>query len=207
MPKDVYLQPDAPDPVLSDDVVLGLVRRHAPGAQAVVGVDESGGEARTYAIDDRIVLKTQRPHRLRPRTSLAKEAAFLRHLVAFPAIPVPRVIGYARQMHIEYLCMTRMPGAALSQQTITGSTRTDVLQALGQALRKIHSVPQEPLGASGLFPADRSTADLRARLAEAFDEVLAAIECAGAVWAIVLAPRAVVDAERQTITTLGTGVT
>ena len=74
MPKDVYLQPDAPDPVLSDDVVLGLVRRHAPGAQAVVGVDESGGEARTYAIDDRIVLKTQRPHRLRPRTSLAMEA-------------------------------------------------------------------------------------------------------------------------------------
>ena len=48
MPKDIYLQPDAPDPVLSDTVVQGLVGRHVPEAQAITGVDESGGEARTY---------------------------------------------------------------------------------------------------------------------------------------------------------------
>jgi hygromycin-B 7''-O-kinase len=96
MPKDLYLQPDAPDPVLADAVVLGLVGRHVPDAHAVTSVDENGGEARTHLIDDGFVLKTQRPHRLRPRTSLAKEAAFLRHLAAFPAIPVPRVLGYGQ---------------------------------------------------------------------------------------------------------------
>ena len=75
MPKDIYLQPDAPDPVLTDAVVLGLVQRHVPNAHAVTGVDESGGEARSYLVDASLILKTQRPHRLRPRTSLAKEAA------------------------------------------------------------------------------------------------------------------------------------
>jgi hygromycin-B 7''-O-kinase len=76
MPKEVYLQPDAPDPVLSQEFVLSLVRRHLPEAQAVTGVDESGGEARTYAIDDTVILKVQRPQQLRPSTSLAKEVFF-----------------------------------------------------------------------------------------------------------------------------------
>ncbi|HZU77457.1 MAG TPA: aminoglycoside phosphotransferase family protein, partial [Dehalococcoidia bacterium] len=71
--RDVYLQPEAPDPVLDDAIVLALVRRHAPRAAGVTEVDESGGEARAYVVDGDIILKTQRPHRLRPRTSLAKE--------------------------------------------------------------------------------------------------------------------------------------
>ena len=50
MPKDFYPQPDAPDPVLANELVLSLVRRHVPGAKEVTGVDESGGEARTYAV-------------------------------------------------------------------------------------------------------------------------------------------------------------
>lgn len=75
MPRDQYLQPNAPDPVLVDTVVLGLVRPFVPTAQAVTAVDESGGEARTYLIDGQIILKTQRPHRLRPRTSLEREIA------------------------------------------------------------------------------------------------------------------------------------
>jgi hygromycin-B 7''-O-kinase len=61
MPKDRYLQPNAPDPVLAESVVLRLVRQFVPTAQAVTAVDESGGEARTYRVDDTIVLKTQRP--------------------------------------------------------------------------------------------------------------------------------------------------
>jgi hygromycin-B 7''-O-kinase len=194
MPNDIYLQPDAPDPILTDAVVLGLVQRHVPGAQAVTGVDESGGEARSYQVDAGIILKTQRPHRLRPRTSLAKEAAFLSHLAAFPAIPAPRVLGYGHAEGIEYLCMTRIPGNAVIRQTIAGSARAGVLQALGQVLHQIHTLPQAPLAASGLFPGDRTADDLRSRLAEAFDEVLAALGRAGDVWQFAASPRRVADA-------------
>src|SRR6185437_11363909 len=70
MPRDVYLQPDARDPVLDPDAALALVRRHVPAARTVAGVDESGGEARTYAVDagaEALVLKVQRPQQLRPR--------------------------------------------------------------------------------------------------------------------------------------------
>jgi hygromycin-B 7''-O-kinase len=193
MSKDVYLQPDAPDPVLTDAVVLGLVGRHVPDADAVTGVDESGGEARSYLIDDGLVLKTQRPHRLRPRTSLAKEAAFLRHLATVPAIPVPRVLGYGQTEYVEYLCMTRMPGDAVIRQTIAGPARTHVLHALGQVLHQVHKVPQEPLLESGLFPGDRNADDLRGRLAEAFDEVLALLQRADIVWFFDRAPQAVVE--------------
>ena len=40
MPKDVYVQRDAPDPVLAEAVVLVLVRHHVPGAQAVRATPE-----------------------------------------------------------------------------------------------------------------------------------------------------------------------
>jgi len=139
------------------------------------------------------VLKTQRPHRLRPRTSLAKEAAFLRHLATFPAIPVPRVIGYGLTKDVEYLCMTRMPGDAVIRQTIAGPARTRVLHALGEALRQIHMVPQAPLLESELFPGDRTADDLRSRLGESFDEVLALLQRADTVWPLDRAPRAVAE--------------
>src|SRR5215212_4294005 len=142
MPKDIYLQPDAPDPVLTDAVVLGLVQRHVPDARAVTSVDESGGEARSYLVDDGIVLKTQRPHRLRPRTNLAKEATFLQHLATFPAIPVPRVLGYGQTEGIEYLCITRMPGDAVIGQRIVGAMRANVLQRLVHGLDEINAVAQ-----------------------------------------------------------------
>ena len=97
MPRDVYLQPDAPDPVLDPDAALALARRHVPAARAVTGVDESGGEARAYAGDagaEALILKVQRPQQLRPRTSLEKEAFFLRQLEALaPDLAVPRVRG------------------------------------------------------------------------------------------------------------------
>src|SRR4051794_11780705 len=171
MPNDVYLQPDAPDPVLADAVVLGLVQRHVPDAHAVTSVDESGGEARSYLVDDGLILKTQRPHRLRPRTSLAKEATFLTHLAAFPAIPVPRVLGYGHAEGVEYLCMTRMPGDAVIRQAITGSAGGGVPHALGRVLRQIHAGPQAPRAGSGRFPGDQPADDLRVRRGEACDEV------------------------------------
>jgi len=199
MPKDVYLQPDAPDPVLGDNVVLALVRQYAPGAQAVTSVDESGGEARTYAIDDNLILKTQRPHRLRPRTSLAKEALFLRHLASFATIRVPRVLGYGCEGNIEYLCMTRMPGAAMTRQSITGPARAGVLRALGQTLRQIHAVPQPSLITSTLFPGDNTANDLHARMADAFDEAIAALQRAGDIWKLPQSPQVVADAALATL--------
>lgn len=87
---DVYSRPDAPDPVQPVEVVLELGHRHLPDAVRLDGsgeVDASGGEARVHLLgargpgpgrgDGGGVIKTQRPRRLRPRTSLAKEAALL----------------------------------------------------------------------------------------------------------------------------------
>src|SRR5690348_7458147 len=142
MPKDVYLQPDAPDTVLSPEVVLSLVRRHVPAAHAVRGVDESGGEARTYAIDDHLILKVQRPQQLRPRTSLEKEVFFLRQLEAVPEIPVPRVLGYGHESNLlEYTVMTRMPGVAMRHVSLSEDEHAAVLVQLGRTLRRIHALP------------------------------------------------------------------
>jgi hypothetical protein len=110
---DIYFQPDAPDPVLDEQTVREAARRHAPHAGRLLQVDESGGEARAYHLEGDIVLKTQRPHRLRPRTSLAKEEFVLRALERAGDLPVPRVLGYGHAQGIEYLCLTRMPGASL----------------------------------------------------------------------------------------------
>jgi hypothetical protein len=82
LPNDMYSQPNAADPVLEERTVLDLVRRHGGRCSAVTHIDATGGEARLYVLDARLVLKVQRPHRLRPRTSLEKEAFFLQQLVA-----------------------------------------------------------------------------------------------------------------------------
>jgi aminoglycoside phosphotransferase (APT) family kinase protein len=140
MPRDHYAQPNAPDPVLDDTVVLGLVRPFVPSARAVTAVDESGGEARIYCIDDQFILKTQRPHRLRPRTSLEREVVFLRHLAAFPDIPVPRMLGYGQDGAIEYTCMTRMPGTAVQRLTLSGTARSAMLHDLSDRSTKRDAV-------------------------------------------------------------------
>lgn len=134
--KDVYLQPDAPDPVLSQELVLSLVRRHLPGVQAVTNIDESGGEARTYAIDETVILKVQRPQQLRLSTSLAKEVFFLRQMEAYPDISVPRVLGYGRESALlEYTVMTRMSGVAMRHVPLTKDEHVAVLFQLGMTLR------------------------------------------------------------------------
>lgn len=167
--RDSYSQPDAPDPVLEDGVVLSLVRRHVPGASAVTGIDESGGEARAYEIDDDVIFKTQRPHRLRSRTSLEKEAFFLEQLDSNNDVSVPELLGYGRGGEdIEYLCMTRMPGIALSTVTCEGEARQRLFQAVGRTLRRIHALPQPPFVESDLFPGDRSPASLRGRFEALF---------------------------------------
>jgi hygromycin-B 7''-O-kinase len=186
VPKDVYLQPHAPDPVLTDDVVLGLVQRHVPNARVVTGVDESGGEARTYLIDDNLILKTQRPHRLRPRTSLEREVLFLNHLAAFPEIRVPQVLGYGREGSIEYTCMTRMPGVAVGHATLSPAARRAAILALGRMLRRIHQLDQQPLIKSALFPTDRTSADIRTRLEGHVSELVEKMHASGRAWPLAI---------------------
>src|SRR5437764_726684 len=134
-------------------LVLVLLRRHVPEAQAVTGIDESGGEARTYAIDANLILKVQRPQQLRPRTSLAKEVFFLRQLESQPNISVPRALGYGRDSALlEYTVLTRMPGIAMRHAELDEQERAAVLVQLGQTLRRIHSLPQAPFVENALFP-------------------------------------------------------
>ena len=163
---DTYHQPDAVDPVLDEALVLRLVRQHIPKASAVTAVDETGGEARAYAIDDDIIVKTQRPHRVRPRTSLAKEAFFLEELArSAPEVSVPRVAGYGTTDGVEYLCMTRMPGVALARAELDAPVRRAALRSTGRVLRQIHGIDQAAFLASELFPGDTRAEDLRTRVA------------------------------------------
>lgn len=189
MPRDYYIQPDAPDPVLSAEQVLAYVRQHAPAAKAVTGVDESGGEARTYAIDDNLIFKTQRPQQLRPRTSLKKEVLFLKQLEGVAGLNVPKVIGYGHpEPFIEYTLMTRMPGMAVRNVKLEGETRQEALKTLGRMLRRIHAIPQTPLRESGLFFGDQSPVDFRWRMGSVFDDVAEMIKNEGKAWNYPLSP-------------------
>lgn len=184
MPRDFYVQPDAPDPVLPNDVVLALARRHMPDAHAVTAVDETGGEARAYVIDDTLILKTQRPQQQRPRTSLEKEVFFLNQIAEHaPDLNVPRVLGYGREQAsqgaddatgdgmVEYTLMTRMPGIALRRADLDGGARRSVLFQLGVTLRRLHSLPLAPFVAGGLFPGDQSFVDTQIRFGNYFNEL------------------------------------
>jgi len=108
---DRYLQPELSDPVLEESRVMEIVREFVPHASRVSSVDETGGEARVYFIDDDIVFKTQRPHRLRLSTSLQREVFYLNYLTeTLPHVSVPRVLGYIKESPmLEGTVMTRLP--------------------------------------------------------------------------------------------------
>ena len=163
MRQEVYYQRGAPDPVLDEKTVMEIVRKHVPGAQKLMYIDESGGEARTYHVDDNIMLKVQRPQQLRMSTSLEKEAFFLRQLENVSGINVPKVYGYGRHGTIEYTCMTRMPGICVKKSGISGEKRKFMLFELGKTLRIIHGIGQKPFRECGLFPCD-DPPDLTERL-------------------------------------------
>ena len=191
LPRDTYRQPDAPDPVLESRTVLELARRHVPSASSVTYVDESGGEARAYFLDEDVVFKVQRPHRLRPRTNLEKEAFFLNQLEGCPEISVPRVLGYGKEGSVEYLCLTRMDGVAAQSVEIEGAGRTELMHRLGEALRRIHSLPQERFHASPLFPGVRSRAAFVDRVRTDLDEAVRAIQDDPELWPFTAAPEEV----------------
>jgi hygromycin-B 7''-O-kinase len=174
---DFYVQPDAPDPVLPDDVVLALARRHAPETRAVTFVDESGGEARTYGLDDTLILKTQRPQQLRPRTSLQKEVFFLEQIaMRAPDLSVPRALGHGYGEDpdggaVEYTLMSRMPGIAMRHARLDPGARQAVLRQVGMALRRIHALDQRPFVESELLPGDHSFVDVQLRFGRYFGEL------------------------------------
>ena len=189
---DTYSQPDASDPVLADARVLELTRRHAGSAREVTFIDESGGEARAYMCDDDLVLKTQRPQQVRPRTSLEKEAFILGQLAAQDDLPIPRVLGYGREDDAEYLLLTRIPGVSLESASLSGPARIAVLQEVGATLRRIHDADQGAMETSALIPGDRSAAGLPDRLSALFDHMITALS-ADQRWAAAIDLRAAAD--------------
>lgn len=195
MLKEFYLQPGAADPVLPDAEVLRCVRRFEPRAQTVTGVDESGGEARTYVVDDNIVLKVQRPQQLRLSTSLAKEVFYLNQLaVTASGLPVPRVLGYARETNLlEYNIQTRMPGVAFENAPLTPDARRAAIFNVGRLLRRLHAVPQAPFHDSAHFPVDRIPADFKARLAAYFSVAEKRLQKDGRMWPIKTALDAIAE--------------
>jgi hygromycin-B 7''-O-kinase len=178
-----YYQPDAPDPVLSDAVVLELAHRHLPAIRAVTGIDETGGEARVYFLDQDWVFKVQRPQQLRSWTSLEKEVRFLQQLALDdPGLPVPRVEGYGREAAVEYTLMTRVGGDAAVRTPIPAGARHATLQELGRVIRRIHAIQQAPLRQSGLFPEEYTAQDLRDGVEEDIREYAERFEARGIGW-------------------------
>jgi aminoglycoside phosphotransferase (APT) family kinase protein len=164
--------------------------------EAVTAVDESGGEARVYLVDDSVVVKTQRPHRVRPRTSLAKEARLLTDLAEPLGGHIPTVFGYDRtetaQGDVEFLVMSRIPGQAARHASVVGPARTQLLRTLGRLLRRVHAQPAALLANTGLFPSDVDGGALRHRLesalADLIDEITSNPDC----WQFALSPEDVV---------------
>jgi|SRR5215469_2372052 len=173
---DTYLQPNAPDPVLSEAAVVAAAGKHAHDVGRLLEVDESGGEARAYMLAGGVVVKTQRPHRLRPRTSLTKEALFLQELDRAGEFAVPVVLGHGHVEGIEYLCLTRMAGVASRHVYLDPSQRSEMLQNLGALLRSIHDIDQSRLLGSELIPGDKSPSDLRQRFSDSFSRLADALE-------------------------------
>jgi hygromycin-B 7''-O-kinase len=207
MPKDHFLHPHVADPVWTDEEVLSLARLHAPHARTVRQVEESGGEARTYLIDDDLLLKAQRPNRSRPRTSLEREVAFLKELEGREGITVPEAIGHGRtEWDGEYTVMTRMPGKPVRHCSLQPDTRQSVLRELGAMLRRIHEIPPAALTTSPLFPGDRSPVDAFWRFGNLVDEVVEAAGKNADLWSYRLTPQAVADKVMSMLPTLDTFV-
>lgn len=182
------------DPILSNDLVLAIANRYLK-AYHVTGVEESGGEARVYYIDTDKLLKVQRPHRVRKKTSQEREVLFLNTLRAFPEITVPEVFGYGRENEqIEYTLMSRMPGKAMRFVNPTGEKRKKILFKLGQMLYFIHHLPdQEKLLNSHLFPVDHNAQDLAKRVLNPLRELAEQIGREKRAWPLSLSPQEIVE--------------
>lgn len=185
---------DPADPVLDPETILRLARQHVPGVSAVLTVDETGGEARSYLLDDGTIFKTQRPHRVRASTSIEKAAFFQRQLEGVDGISVPRVLGYGREGTIEYVCETRMPGIAVRYADLDEAPKRAMLGELGRLLRRIHTVEQAPFLASDLMPGDRDREEFVGRFQTGFERALSGLARDPGLWPLSSSPEAVATA-------------
>jgi hygromycin-B 7''-O-kinase len=211
---DVYSQPGAPDPVLPAPVVRELARAHLPAglpAHARVEVDESGGEARAYLIGAPpeggascrevsgcgVVLKTQRPHRLRPRTSLAKEAALLTALGGPLSGRIPTVYGYDRISTkfgpVEFIVMSPIPGRPVHASALTDADRRAVLNEVADVLREVHALDLAGLQPAGLLPADDGAAGLHTRLEPGLADLVEQLQRRKECWPLPVSPARVAE--------------
>ncbi|MFD1675775.1 phosphotransferase family protein [Alicyclobacillus fodiniaquatilis] len=179
------------DPVLSEEVVLRLVHKHVPGAREVKQVDETGNKARTYLVDEDLVLKTQRLTRINPQTSLEKEVYFLNQIRADDRIRVPRVLGYGTDKGVEYTVMTRMPGRAWRWLHLEGADRRRVLHDLGQMLRYIHQLDQKPFQESQFFAGDLNQSDVRGSIEQSFAALVERLGSRPPGWTLTITPEQV----------------
>lgn len=192
---DTYSQPDAPDPVLSEELMVQLASRYLPAGMLVsraCAVDESGGEARAYLLDADVVVKTQRPHRLRPRTSLRKEARLLEALSGPLAGRIPVVFGYdgldTAVGMVEFIVMSRVSGQAVRHAGVEESARGRLLGEVAAVLRTVHSLDPTALGQDGLLPTDADGVALRRRLDLGFADILDALQQSPGVWTLPVSP-------------------
>jgi len=188
---DTYSQPEAPDPVLSEELVVQLASRYLPAGtpvSRVCAVDESGGEARAYLLDADVVVKTQRPHRLRPRTSLRKEARLLEALSGPLAGRIPVVFGYDEVDTdvgmVEFIVMSRVTGQAVRHAEIDEAARSGLLGEVAAVLRAVHALDHDELGLDGLLPRDADGLALRRRLELGFADIVDALQENPGVWTL-----------------------
>jgi len=157
-----------------------------------------------------VVVKTQRPHRLRPRTSLSKEAALLRALAQPLAGRVPKVFGSARvdigTGPVEFIVMSRIEGSAVVHQVLDIAARHAVLADLAAVLRAVHATDpanlDRELGDQPL-PADQDAEALRRRLESGFADLVQRLDMRPAAWTARITPA---EAARQALELLPGGV-
>jgi aminoglycoside phosphotransferase (APT) family kinase protein len=137
------------EPVWRDARVLGVVRRHVPGARAVTGLDDERRDFRVYEIDQAMVLEVARRHLFRRTTSLLREAIWLARAPA--GARVPKTLGSGIAYGTEYGLETLVRGVPLQGTTLAGWPQTGALLQLGATLALLHGAALAP-DERALFP-------------------------------------------------------
>ena len=142
MIRNKYYQLGYDDPVYSDEFILNKIRQLGFIVSKVTKIDESGGEARVYVIDDQYILKVQRPQQLRRTTSLKKEVFFLNTInnQIQPNLLVPQVLAYIKENLFEAILLTKIKGSCYKNVSLSKEVEKQVLIDIGKNLAHIHQL-------------------------------------------------------------------